>query len=135
MGTPTSYTSKNGFFGVAPDANLLSVKVGAHDGAVDVSQVIAAVDWVVAHRNDNGLNIKVIALAYGTDSVQSSRVDPLVFAVEQAWKAGITVVAAGGNDGRDTMRLANPARSPFVLAVGVAETQGTLDSSDDSVPE
>ena len=135
VGTPSSYTSQSKFYGVAPDANLLSVKVGAHDGAVDVSQVIAAVDWVVAHRKDNGLNIKVIALAYGTDSVQSSRIDPLVYAVEQAWKAGITVVVAGGNDGRDTKRLANPARSPFVLAVGVAETQGTLDSSDDSVPE
>ena len=134
VGTPSSYTSQSGFYGVAPDVNLVSVKVGAHDGAVDVSQVIAAVDWVVAHRNDNGLNIKVIALAYGTDSVQSPSVDPLAFAVEQAWKAGITVVVAGGNDGRDTMLLANPAQSPFVLSVGAADTQGTLDALDDTVP-
>ena len=77
-----------------------------------MSQVIAAIDWVVAHRNDNGLNIKVIALAYGTDSVQDSRIDPLTFAVEQAWKAGITVVVAGGNDGSDIMNLANPGAEP-----------------------
>lgn len=134
VGTPSSYTSKTQFFGVAPDVNLVSVKVGAQDGAVDVSQVIAALDWVVAHRNDNGLNIKVIALAYGTDSVQNPSVDPLTFAVEQAWKAGITVVVEGGNDGRDTMLLANPAQSSYVLSVGAADTQGTTAYWDDSVP-
>ena len=133
-GTPASYTSKTQFFGVAPDVNLVSVKVGAQDGAVDVSQVIAALDWVVAHRNDNGLNIRVIALAYGTDSVQDPSIDPLTFAVEQAWKAGITVVVAGGNDGRDNKILANPAQSPYVLSVGAEDTQGTLAVTDDTVP-
>jgi serine protease AprX len=133
-GTPASYASQSSFNGVAPDANLLSVKVGAQDGAVDVSQVIAAIDWVVEHRKDNGMNVRVIALAYGTDSIQSPRVDPLAFAVEQAWKAGITVVVAGGNDGQDTMLLANPAQSPYVLAVGAADTQGTVNPVDDAVP-
>ena len=77
----------------------MNVKVGAHDGAVDVSQVIAAIDWVVQHRNDNGLNIRVINLSYGTNSTQPYQVDPLAYAVEQAWKAGIVVVAAAGNSG------------------------------------
>ena len=36
------------FAGVAPDAQLLNMKVGAGDGGVDVTQVIAALDWVVA---------------------------------------------------------------------------------------
>ena len=133
-GTPASYTSKTQFFGVAPDVNLVSVKVGAQDGAVDASQVIAALDWVVAHRNDNGLNIKVIALAYGTDSVQNPAIDPLTFAVEKAWEAGITVVVAGGNDGRDTKILANPAQSPYVVSVGAEDSQGTLAVTDDTVP-
>ncbi len=43
-------------------------------------------------------------------------------------------MVAGGNDGSDTMLLANPAQSPFVLAVGAADTQGTLDYWDDTVP-
>jgi serine protease AprX len=133
-GTPASYASQSAFYGVAPDVNLLSVKVGASDGAVDVTQVIAAIDWVVEHRNDNGMNVRVIALAYGTDSVQDPQIDPLTFAVEQAWKAGITVVVAGGNDGQDTMHLADPAQSPYVLAVGAADTQGTVDPVDDTVP-
>ena len=50
------------FVGVAPRATLVNVKVAAGaDGAVDVSQVIAAIDWVVAHRNDPGLNIRVLS--------------------------------------------------------------------------
>lgn len=134
VGTPESYTSQTGFYGVAPDVNLVSVKVGAQDGAVDVSQVIAAIDWVVEHRNDNGLNIRVIALAYGTNGQQDPRLSPLTFAVEQAWKAGITVVVAGGNDGQSTMLLANPAQSPYVIAVGADDTQGTVNPADDTVP-
>ncbi len=134
-GTPASYRSTTTFNGIAPDANLLSVKVGASDGAVDVSQVIAAIDWVVEHRRDNGLNIRVINLSYGTDSLQDTKVDPLVYAVERAWKAGIVVVVAGGNDGSDNYNLANPARSPYVVAVGAADTRGTVDPVDDLVPQ
>ena len=88
-----------GYRGVAPDSRILSVKVGDADGGVDVSQVIAAIDWVVQHRHDNGMNIRVINLSYGTNSLQPYTVDPLAYAVEQAWKAGIVVVAAAGNTG------------------------------------
>jgi serine protease AprX len=131
-GAPTSYAGQSGFAGIAPDATLVDMKVGANDGAVDVTQVIAAIDWVVEHRKE--LNIRVINLSYGTDSAQDPRVDPLTFAVERAWKAGIVVVVAGGNDGSDEMVLANPARSPYVIAVGADDTQGTLDFADDTVP-
>ena len=87
----------------------MSVKVGVADGGVDVSQVIAAIDWVVQHRNDNGLNIRVINLSYGTNSTQAYAVDPLAYAVEQAWKAGIVVVAAAGNTGyQNAMGPASP---------------------------
>ena len=41
------------------------------------------------HRTDNGLNIRVINLSYGTNSLQSAATDPLSFAVEQAWKKRI----------------------------------------------
>ena len=70
----------NSFRGVAPDASVLSVKVATADGATDVSQVIAAVDWVVQHRDDNGMNVRVINLSVGTDSVQSYVLDPLAHA-------------------------------------------------------
>lgn len=133
-GTPSSYLDPTRFTGIAPDATLVSLKVGAANGAVDVTQVIAAIDWAVEHAKDPGLNIRVITLAYGTDSVQSSTVDPLAYAVENAWKKGIVVVAAGGNDGRPDKTLANPAYDPHVLAVGAMDSAGTVDASDDTVP-
>jgi serine protease AprX len=112
--------------------------VGAFDGSVDVSQVIAAIDWVVQHRNDPlpdgpALNIKVISLSFGTDSMQAAAVDPLVHAAEVAWKAGIVVVVASGNDGRAPGPMGNPAISPLVLAVGASNPRKTESVSDDVI--
>jgi serine protease AprX len=123
-----------GFKGIAPQAKLLSVRVGAHDGAADVSQLIAAVDWVVQHRNDNGMNVRVLNLAFGTDGTQSPTLDPLTHAIENAWRAGITVVVSGGNAGTTRPSLDNPARDPFVIAVGADDTHGTNGTADDTIP-
>ncbi len=122
------------FFGMAPDSRLVQLKVADHDGAVDVSQVIAAVDWVVQNKNSNGMNIRVLNLSFGTMSPQNPLSDPLSWAAEVAWKSGIVVVAAAGNEGATTPGLANPAYNPFVLAVGAADTKGTDSTSDDTVP-
>ena len=136
-GAAAPYAGSAQFVGMAPDARVLSVKVGDVHGAVDVSQVIAAIDWVVAHRKDNGLNVRVLNLSYGTDSVQDYQVDPLMHAVENAWKHGIAVVVATGNDGDgQAMKdkgLASPARHPRIIAVGAADTKGTLTTADDTV--
>ncbi|MDJ0663200.1 MAG: S8 family serine peptidase [Acidimicrobiia bacterium] len=118
--------------GVARYSRIVNVKVGAFDGSVDVSQVIAAIDWVVQHKNDNGMNIRVLNLSYGTDGTQNPSVDPLSFAVEQAWKAGIVVVVAAGNDGPG-VPLNNPATNPYVIAVGAADSAGDENPSNDSV--
>ena len=123
--------------GVAPDARIVSVKVGTADGGVDVTQVIAAINWVVDHRHDNGMNIRVLNLSYGTNSTQPSLIDPLSFAAERAWRAGIVVVAAAGNTGYqrgvEAPGLADPAYNPYVLAVGGYDTRGTGMGWDDVV--
>jgi serine protease AprX len=123
------------FFGMAPDARIVEVKVADHDGAVDVSQVIAAIDWVVQNKGTNGMNIRVLNLSFGTMSPQTEQIDPLSWAAEVAWKAGIVVVAAAGNEGATTPGIANPAYNPFVLAIGAADTKGTDTRSDDTVPD
>ncbi|MGA5299771.1 S8 family serine peptidase [Nucisporomicrobium flavum] len=121
------------FVGVAPDARLVNLRVAAADGAVDVSQIIAAVDWAVTHRNDPGLNIRVINLSFGTDSLQDPRLDPLSYAVETAWRAGIVVVVSVGNDGPTQTRVGNPALNPYVIAVGGSDIAGTLARGDDTI--
>ncbi len=127
-------STDEGFRGVAPDATLVSVKVGAFDGGVDVSQVIAALDWVVQHRNDEGRNIRVINLSYGTDGVQDYEVDPLTHAVENAWRHGIVVVVSAGNRGAAQPHVDNPASDPHVIAVGADDLRGTSGVDDDIVP-
>jgi serine protease AprX len=119
-----------GYRGVAPDDRILSVKVADADGGVDVSQVIAAIDWVVQHRYDNGMNIRVINLSYGTSSQQPYTVDPLAYAAEQASKAGIVVVTAAGNSGIGT-GLSDPGYDPWLISVGAADTMGTPKIDDD----
>jgi serine protease AprX len=135
--TPAGYATAaaSQFTGVAPDARLISVKAGAFDGSVDVSQVIAGINWVTQHAHDPGYNIRVISLSYGTDSTQPYQVDPLAYAVEAAWKAGIVVVVAGGNDGTPATVLADPGYDPYVLAVGADDPQGTIDVANDTVPD
>ncbi|MDH3308173.1 MAG: S8 family serine peptidase, partial [Acidimicrobiia bacterium] len=123
---------KKHFLGVAPDARILNMKVGAADGAVDVSQVLAAIDWVVQHRNDNGMNVRVMNLSFGTNSSQSYLIDPLAYAVQVAWNAGIVVVVAAGNDG-NSQALRNPATNPYVIAVGALDTQGNGRQGDNRV--
>jgi len=122
------------FMGMAPGARLISVKVADAMGATDVSQVIGAIDWVVQHRRDNGMNIRVLNLSFGTDGVQSYLLDPLTYAAEVAWRKGIVVVVAAGNESFGSGRLNNPAYDPYVIAVGAADAAGTYGRGDDSVP-
>ncbi|HEV3231969.1 MAG TPA: S8 family serine peptidase [Candidatus Dormibacteraeota bacterium] len=121
------------FLGMAPDAGILSVKVADSHGATDVSQVIAAIAWVIQHRLDNGLNVRVLNLSFGTDSTQPYVLDPLAFAAEKAWQSGIVVVASAGNAGWKTSGLLNPAFDPYLVAVGASDSNGTLATADDTV--
>jgi serine protease AprX len=116
-----------GFAGMAPGARVVNLKVGSADGAVDVTQVVAAIDWAVQYRTHLGLNIRVLALPYGTTSTSPAATDPLSHAVARALAAGIVVVAAAGNDGTTAIDLAYPARNPDVIAVGAADPTGSAD--------
>ena len=127
-------TSSN-YTGVAPGARVVSVKVSTYNGATDVSQVIAAIDWVVQHRQSGDLNIRVLNLSFGTDGTQDYRLDPLAFAAEVAWHSGIVVVAAAGNEGFGNAKLNDPAYDPFIIAVGADDTRGTAGSGNDRVPD
>ena len=122
------------FLGVAPDAHIINVKVGAYDGAVDVSQVIAAIDWVVEHKDDPGLNIRVLNLSFGTDATQDPLLDPLSYAVEQAWHAGIFVVVASGNDG-NSAPVRNPATNPYVFTVGASDRTSERGKDAQPIPD
>ena len=130
---PYSWNDPSKFTGVAPGARVISLKVADAEGAVDITQVIAAIDWVVKHRNDPGLDIRVLNLSYGVYATDSAHIDALTYAVDQAWKAGITVVAAAGNAGNSGIHsaLPAPAYDPRVIAVGAFDNGGTPDNAAD----
>ncbi|MDH5371951.1 MAG: S8 family serine peptidase, partial [Acidimicrobiia bacterium] len=116
--------------GIAPDATLLSVKAGAGDGAVDVTQVIAAINWVVNQKTSGTTDIDILNLSFGTASSNPHTSDPLAFAVERAWLAGIVVVVSAGNDGDSGASLSNPAYDPLVIAVGASMLDGSETETD-----
>jgi serine protease AprX len=130
---PVDPNDRSRFLGIAPGARIVNVKVADAFGTTDVSQVLAAIGWVVEHRRDHGLDIRVLNLAFGTDGVQSYVLDPLAFAVEQAWRRGIFVVVSAGNKGYGSAKLDDPAYDPIVMAVGATERHGTATRGDDRV--
>jgi serine protease AprX len=132
LGDPTGATNPL-YGGVAPHANLVSVKVAGYDGATDVSVVVAGLQWVVKHKSD--YNIRVLNLSFGTDSRQPYSVDPLDYAVEQAWFKGIFVVVSAGNMGLDDGPVTKPGDDPFVMTVGAADLMGTSTQNDDAVAD
>ena len=125
-------TASNGqYVGVAPGAHVVSVKVGGYNGATDVSVVIAGLQWIIMHKTQ--YNIRVLNLSFGTDGVQHYSIDPLDYAVEQVWKAGITVVVSAGNRGPGSGTIDKPADDPFVISVGAVDTKQTPLPLDDTV--
>ena len=124
------YSDPNNFVGVAPEANLVSLKVADAVGNTTESSVVAAVDWATEHMSDKNLNIKVLNLSLGAKNTGYAN-DPLAAAVERAWSFGITVVSSAGNEGAAGIDL--PAADPYDIAVGALDNQNTASLGDDAV--
>ena len=125
-------SSGGSYSGIAPSANLVSVKIAGANGAADVSNVLAAIQWVVSYKDRYG--IKVLNLSLGTDSTQTYQTDPFDYAVEKAWQAGIAVVVSAGNLGPNPQTISKPADDPFVITVGAVDDKGTPGLGDDELP-
>jgi serine protease AprX len=117
------------FVGIAPQANIVDVRVLGSVGSGRISSVVRGIEWVIAHRAV--YNIRVINLSFGARANLSYRADPLSSAVEIAWRNGLVVVAAAGNGGpvRDT--VVTPGIDPYAITVGATDDRGTLSRRDD----
>lgn len=125
--------SNGEYVGVAPEANLVSIKVGGRHGSADASNVLAGIQWAVSFRDR--YDIRVLNLSLGTDSTQKWTVSPLNYAVERAWRAGIVVVVAASNRGPDPGTISKPADDPYVITVGATDDLTTVDLADDVLPD
>ena len=122
--------NKGRFMGVAPAANLISIKASDDDGNATVLDVIAGIQFAVDHKAD--YNIRVLNLSLESSATESYKTDPLDAAVEAAWFKGIFVVAAAGNrgPGGDSVSHA-PGNDPYVVTVGAVDDKGTKEIADD----
>ena len=124
------------FEGIAPGANLINLRVLDQNGAGTDSAVIAAIAQAITLK---GLfNIRVINLSLGRPVYESYKLDPVCQAVEAAWKNGIVVVVAAGNDGRyqptnGYATINSPGNDPYVLTVGAMKPMGTPTRNDDLI--
>src|SRR5712691_32240 len=125
-----SWADSRTFKGIAPNANLINLRVLDQNGQGTDSGVISAIQ--VAINLQGKLHIRVMNLSLGRQVFESYTQDPLCQAVEAAWKKGIVVVAAAGNYGRDNSMgtggyatITSPGNDPYVITVGAMKTQGS----------
>lgn len=131
---PTSDPAYGKYVGVAPDANLIDVKVADENGDATVLDVIDGLQFVVDHKSD--YNIRVANLSLKSTEPESYRTDPLDAAAEAAWHSGIVVVAAAGNLGSAPDAVSyGPANDPHVLAVGAVDDNGNRGTGNDSMTD
>src|SRR5207253_764168 len=130
--------SSGAYKGIAPNANIINLRVLDQNGSGQDSAVITAIQTAIQLKST--YNIRVLNLSLGRPVFESYTLDPLCQAVEAAWNAGIVVVAASGNSGRDNSQGTNgygtvqaPANDPLVITVGAMKTMGTVSRSDDLV--
>ena len=123
--------------GIAPGATLLVEKVLDAAGQGYISNVIAAIDYAIANRA--ALNIRVINLSVAAGVYESFTTDPLTLAAKRAVDAGIVVVSAAGNLGKDAGGqpqyggIGAPGNAPWVICVGASSHNGTVNRADDIV--
>jgi serine protease AprX len=127
----------NFYAGMAMNANLIDLRVVGADGAGSISNVIAAIDWMIANRA--AYNIRVANFSIGAAVTESYRTDPLCQAVERAVRAGIACVVAAGNFGKDAQGnpvyggILAPGNDPLAITVGATNTWGSAVRSDDTM--
>jgi serine protease AprX len=118
--------------GIAPNANLLDLRVLDQNGSSNDSVVLSAIQTAVNLRNK--YNVRVINLSLGRPIYESCTLDPLCQAAEAAWNDGIVVVVAAGNLGRNGYStVLSPGNSPHSITVGAMKTENTYTRSDDLI--
>jgi serine protease AprX len=131
------YDSSGARTGIAPNASLIAIKALDSTGGGSISDVIAAFDYVLANKNT--YNIRVVNVSLSAGVYESFTTDPLTLAAKDLVDAGIVVVAAAGNIGRDSEGntiyggITAPGNAPWVLTVGASSHMGTVSRSDDTV--
>ena len=103
--------------GIAPLANIVSIKALNKKGNSNSNIILDAMQWV--YENHKVYNISVVCMSFGADTQDET--NPLSNGAEALWKAGITVVAAAGNSGPSKNTIKSPGDNPYIITVGALD--------------
>src|SRR5947209_5492600 len=129
--------SNGAYTGVALNANIYNLRVLNSLGTGDSGSLLSALDWVMTNRTL--YNIRVVNMSLGAPAVDSYTIDPLCIAARNLVNAGIVVVAAAGNQGKNGSgqkvygMIHSPGIEPSVITVGAVNTFGTNSRADDGI--
>jgi subtilisin len=120
-----------GTVGAAPGTPLWSAKAADLDGNYTLSSVLCAIDWVTSTRQDtsgsNDIAVANISLAFdGTDDGKCglTNQDALHLAVCGSLAAGVSYVAAAGNESGDLATLVPGAYDEVLTVAAMADFDG-----------
>lgn len=111
----------NGLYkGMAPGAQMISLKVLDQKGGGNTNRVLHALDWV--QKNHEKYRIRILNFSVGFlpgagDEEQEKIVDKL----EQLWDENVVIVTAAGNNGPKNGSIAVPGISRKVITVGASD--------------
>src|SRR5215203_3494741 len=117
------------FVGIAPNANLVNLRVLNSQGIGSTSSVLRALDWIASNKTT--YNIRVVNMSLGMPAIDSYKYDPICKAVRNLVAEGVVVLAAAGNNGKDSNgnkiygHIHSPGIEPSAITVGAVNTYGT----------
>ena len=141
------------FYGAAPDAALVDVRIGTDAGAGPFENYLLSqefyesamngLQWIIDHKDDawagaeeDEYGIDIISLSWGITSHEgggSDGSDMHSRILDEAMIAGVVVSVAAGNDGPENDGLSGMGSSDLSVTVGATDDQNTIDREDDTI--
>lgn len=144
---------QTGFYGSAPNATLIDVRIGTDVGAGPFENYLLeqefyesamnGLQWIIDNKDtpwqgvDETLyGIDIISLSWGITSHEAGGSDGQDMhsrILDEATLAGVTVSVAAGNDGPDNDGFSGMGSSSLSITVGSTDDQNTIERSDDTI--
>ncbi len=145
--------TQSDFYGSAPNASLVDVRIGTDVGAGPFENYLIeqefyesamnGLQWIIDNKDtawpgvDESLHgIDIISLSWGITSHESGGSDGEDMhsrILNEATEAGVTVSNAAGNDGEGNDGLSGMSSSSLSITVGATDDKNTVDRGDDTV--
>ena len=147
--------SQSEFYGAAPNATLVDIRIGTDVGAGPFENYLLeqefyesamnGLQWVIDHHEDawpgvseEYYGIDIISLSWGITSHENGGSDGSDMhsrILDEAMVEGIIVSVAAGNDGPNNDGLSGMGSSDLSVTVGATDDQNTVNREDDTVAD